>query len=61
LSYFEKPYYIPYEEWFDNNLEKDEITFINKKRKNLSIIHDFFYRQSNNKIGSSENLLKFGI
>tara|TARA_B100000131_G_scaffold108577_1_gene105461 strand:- start:538 stop:987 length:450 start_codon:yes stop_codon:yes gene_type:complete len=57
LSYFAKPHYIPYDKWFDDDLEKDEIPFINKKRKDLSTIHHFFYRQSKNKIGASENLL----
>ena len=57
MSYFAKPHYIPYDKWFDDDLEKDEIPFINKKRKDLSTIHNFFYRQSKNKIGASENLL----
>ena len=57
MSYFAKPNYIPYDEWFDDDLEKEEITFFNKRRKYLSNIHEFFYRQSKNKIGASENLL----
>ena len=32
-----------------------------KKAKIFLNIHDFFYRQSNNKIGASENLLKFDV
>ena len=63
LSYFAKPYFIVYDEWFDNDLKK--ISPIakdkNKKTKNITNIHEFFYEQSNYKVGASENNLEIDI
>ena len=55
MSYFAKPNYIIYDEWFDDNLEKTKEYILNKKIKNISNIHEFFYDQSNYKVGASEN------
>ncbi len=55
LSYFAKPNFIIYDEWFDEDLKKTENDFKNKKIKNISNIHEFFYEQSNHKFGASEN------
>ena len=57
MSYFAKPNFIIYDEWFDEDLEKNKHYFKNKKIKKISKIHDFFYEQSNYKIGASENNL----
>ena len=54
MSYFAKPNFIIYDEWFDD-LEKNKFKFENKKIKNISNIHEFFYEQSNYKVGASEN------
>ena len=61
MSYFAKPYLIVHDEWFDDDLEKNKIDFKNKNVKNILKIHDFFYEQSNYKIGASENNLQLGI
>ena len=61
LSYFAKPNFIIYDEWFDDNLEKTKLDFKNKKIKTISNIHDFFYEQSNYKVGASENNLQLDI
>ena len=61
MSYFAKPYFIPYDEWFDNDLEKSKINTEDRKIKVIPSIHEFFYRQSNNKFGASENNLKLDI
>ena len=61
MSYFAKPNFIIYDEWFDYNLEKTKIDFKNKKVKTISNIHEFFYRQSNYKVGASENNLQLEI
>ena len=61
LSYFAKPNFIVYDEWFDDNLEKTNFYLKNKKIRNFSKIHDFFYEQSNYKVGASENNLQIDI
>ena len=55
MSYFAKPNFIIYDEWFDDDLEKTKFEVQNKKIKNISYIHEFFYKQSNYKVGASEN------
>ena len=61
MSYFAKPNFIIYDEWFDDNLEKTKLDLKNKKIKTFSNIHEFFYAQSNYKVGASENNLKLDI
>ena len=61
LSYFAKPNFIVYDEWFDNDLKKIKLDFKNKKITNSSKIHEFFYEQSNYKVGASENNLQIDI
>lgn len=58
LSYFAKPNFIVYDEWFDDDLKKNKINLKNKKITNTSKIHEFFYEQSNHKVGASENNLQ---
>ena len=55
MSYFAEPNFIKYDEWFDYDLEKNKHDVQDKKIKTTSKIHDFFYEQSNYKIGGSEN------
>ena len=61
LSYFAKPNFIVYDEWFDNDLKKTKLDFKNKKITNSSKIHEFFYEQTNYKFGASENNLQIDI
>ncbi len=61
LSYFAKPNFIVYDEWFDNDLKKTKLNVKNKKITNISKIHEFFYEQSNYKVGASENKLQIDI
>ena len=61
MSYFAKSYFIPYDHWFDENKEKSNPKFKNQKNKNYYSIHDFFYTQSTNRIGASENNLELSI
>ncbi len=61
LSYFAKPNFIVYDEWFTNDLKKIKLNIKNKKITNISKIHDFFYEQSNYKVGASENNLQIDI
>ena len=61
MSYFAKPNFIIYDEWFDEDLEKTKLDVKNKKIKTISKIHEFFYEQSNYKVGASENNLQLDI
>jgi len=61
LSYFAKPNFIVYDEWFDNDLKKTKLNLKNKKITNISKIHEFFYEKSNYKVGASENNLQIEI
>ena len=60
MSYFAKPYFISYDEWFDDDLEK---TQLNSPYQEVEIykIHDFFYDLSKPKIGASENQMELNI
>ena len=61
LSYFAKPNFIVYDEWFDNDLKKTKLNVKNNKITKISKIHEFFYEQSNYKVGASENNLQIDI
>ena len=61
LSYFAKPNFIVYDEWFDNDFKKTKLDFKNKKIKTISNMHEFFYERSNYKVGASENNLQIDI
>ena len=61
MSYFAKPNFIVYDEWFDDDLGKNKLDLKNKKINDISKIHDFFYEQSNYKVGASENNLRLEI
>ena len=61
LSYFAKPNFIVYEEWFDNDFKKIRLDFKNKKITSSSKIHEFFYEQPNYKVGTSENNMQIDI
>ena len=61
MSYFAKPNFIVYDEWFDNDLKKTKLDFKNKKIKTISNMHEFFYEQSNYKVGASEKNLQIDI
>ena len=61
MSYFAKPNFIIYDEWFDEYLEKTKLEIKNRKNYPDSTIHDFFYEQSNYKVGASENNMQLVI
>ena len=58
LSYFAKPNIIIHYKWFNDNLEKTNFYLKNKKIKTIPNMHEFFFEQSNYKIGASENNLQ---
>ena len=57
-SYPAKPYEVPQDDWFNNNSRSFENNSKTNETKNISTIHEFFYRQSDIKIGGSDNHLK---
>ena len=61
MSYFAKPKFIVYDEWFDENFETKKLDNKNKKLKNISNIHEFFYKKSNYKVGASENNMQLNF
>ena len=61
LSYFAKPNFIIYDEWFDDNLDKTKLDVKNRKIKTISNMHEFFYKHSNYKVGASENNFQLDI
>ena len=61
LSFFAKPNFIVYDEWFDNDLKKINPNDKNKKIKNTLNIHEFYYEKSNYKVGASENNFQIDI
>ena len=61
LSYFAKPNFLIYDEWFDDNFKKNKLDVKNKKIKTISNIHEFFYEQSSCKVGASENNLQLDL
>ena len=61
MSYFAKPNFIIYDEWFDDNFKENKLDDKNKTKKTISNIYDFFYKQSNYKVGASENKLQLEI
>ena len=61
MSYFAKPNFIVYDEWFDNDFKKTKLDFKNKIITKSSKIHEFFYKKSNYKVGASENNLQIEI
>ena len=61
LSYFAKPNFIVYDEWFDNDLKKITTKEKNSITTKIPSIHEFFYEQSNYKVGASENNLQIDI
>ena len=60
LSYFTKPNFIVYDEWFDNDFKKPTNEKNSRIRK-IPNIHQFFHEQSNYKVGAFENKLQIDI
>ena len=60
-SYPAKPYVVPHDDWFNNNSSYIENESKKKRIKNISTIHEFFYRQSDVKVGGSDNLIQTNL
>tara|TARA_Y100001968_G_C19069424_1_gene577590 strand:+ start:151 stop:396 length:246 start_codon:yes stop_codon:yes gene_type:complete len=56
MTYYAKPKYVQYDEWFDNNIDPNELEY--EKEKNFSSsVHEKFYKMSQHNliIGGSES------
>tara|TARA_Y100000589_G_scaffold72329_1_gene65002 strand:- start:1422 stop:1880 length:459 start_codon:yes stop_codon:yes gene_type:complete len=60
-SYPAKPYVVPHDDWFDNISSNFENKSKTKEAKNISTIHEFFYRKANIKVGGSENQIQTNL
>ena len=59
MTYFSKPNFVPYDEWFDENIDPLSLKFINETEFSNSIHEDFYKMSASNLIiGSSENFSK---
>ncbi len=57
MTYYAKPNYIQYDEWFDNNIDPFELEYENEKKFSDSV-HEKFYKMSKHNliIGGSESV-----
>ena len=60
-SYPAKPFEIPHDDWFNNNSSNLENKSETKGPRNITTIHEFFYKQSDVKIGGSENHIQTNL
>ena len=60
-SYPAKPYVVPHDDWFKNNSSNLKNKSKAKETKNITTIHEFFYRQSNVKVGGSDNFIQTNL
>tara|TARA_Y100000589_G_scaffold110489_1_gene105001 strand:- start:25 stop:468 length:444 start_codon:yes stop_codon:yes gene_type:complete len=57
-SYPAKPYVVPQDEWFNDNSINFKNKSTSKGTKKISTIHEFFYEQSDLKVGGSDNFIE---
>ena len=57
MTYYAKPNYIQYDEWFDDNIDPSELEY-EKEKKFSDSVHEKFYKMSNQNliIGGSESI-----
>ena len=57
MTYYAKPNYIQYYEWFDNNIDPCELDY-EKEKKFSDSVHEKFYKMSKHNliIGGSESI-----
>ena len=60
-SYPAKPYVVPHDDWFNNNSNNFENNSRTNDSKNITTIHEFFYSQSEVKVGGSDNHIETNI
>ena len=57
MTYYAKPNYIQYDEWFDENIDPSELEY-EKEKKFSDSVHEKFYKMSKHNliIGGSESV-----
>ena len=62
MTYYAKPNYIQYDEWFDKNIDPLELEY-EKEKKFSDSVHEKFYKMSNHNliVGGSESILGLNI
>ena len=57
MTYYAKPNYIKYDEWFDSNIDPCELEY-EKEKKFSDSVHEKFYKMSKHNliIGGSESI-----
>jgi len=57
MTYYAKPNFIPYDEWFDNNIDPCELEY-EKEKKFSHSVHEKFYKMSKHNliVGGSESV-----
>ena len=55
MTYYAKPNYIQYDDWFDKNIDPIDLEY-DKEKKFINSVHDKFYKMSSHNliIGGSE-------
>ena len=62
MSYFAKPNFIIYDEWFAEDSEKTKLDTQNVRKIETSTnLHEFFYSKSSYKVGASENNIELNL
>ena len=58
MTYYAKPEYIHYDEWFDDNIDPHELEY-EKEKKFSNSVHEKFYKMSKHNliIGGSESVV----
>ena len=57
MTYYAKPNFIQYDDWFDNNIDPNELEY-EKEKKFSDSVHDKFFKMSKHNliIGGSESV-----
>tara|TARA_Y100001968_G_scaffold312772_1_gene336294 strand:- start:277 stop:507 length:231 start_codon:yes stop_codon:yes gene_type:complete len=57
MTYYAKPNYIQYDEWFDKNIDPFELEY-EEEKKFCDSVHEKFYKMSNHNliVGGSETI-----
>ena len=60
MTYYAKPNFIKYDEWFDENIDPLDLNYYFEEKKYINSVHEQFYDLSSKRlvIGSSEKFIE---